>query len=51
MWNEIGKVVFVRGMMEKVYPIYDNMDAENLIKEGTLLAYNILDFYKKLPIN
>ena len=26
MWNEIGKVVFVRGMMEKVYPIYDNMD-------------------------
>lgn len=26
MWNEIGKVVFGRGMMEKVYPIYDNMD-------------------------
>ena len=26
MWNEIGKVVFVRGMMEKVYPIYDNTD-------------------------
>lgn len=26
MWNEIGKVVFSRGMMEKVYPIYDNMD-------------------------
>lgn len=25
MWNEIGKVVFSRGMMEKVYPIYDNM--------------------------
>ena len=26
MWNEIGKVVFSRGMMEKVYPIYDHMD-------------------------
>lgn len=26
MGNEIGKVVFSRGMMEKVYPIYDNMD-------------------------
>lgn len=26
MRNEIGKVVFSRGMMEKVYPIYDNMD-------------------------
>lgn len=26
MWNEIGKVVFSRGMMEKVYPIYDNMN-------------------------
>lgn len=25
----------------------DDIDAENLIKEGTLLAYNILDFYKK----
>lgn len=23
--NEIGKVVFSRGMTEKVYPIYDNM--------------------------
>ena len=26
MWNEIGKVVFGRGMMEKVYPIYDTMN-------------------------
>lgn len=26
MGNEIGKVVFSRGMMEKVYPIYDHMD-------------------------
>lgn len=26
MGNEIGKVVFSRGMMEKVYPIYDNMN-------------------------
>lgn len=25
MENEIGKIVFSRGMMEKVYPIYDNM--------------------------
>lgn len=25
MGNEIGKVVFSRGMMEKVYPIYDTM--------------------------
>ena len=25
MENEIGKIVFGRGMMEKVYPIYDNM--------------------------
>lgn len=24
--NEIGKVVFSRGMMEKVYPIYDTMN-------------------------
>ena len=27
MWNEIGKVVFSRGMMEKVYPVYDTMRA------------------------
>jgi len=27
MENEIGKIVFSRGMMEKVYPIYDNMRA------------------------
>ena len=25
MENEIGKIVFSRGMMEKVYPIYNNM--------------------------
>lgn len=25
MENEIGKIVFSRGMMEKVYPIYDSM--------------------------
>ena len=24
--NEIGKVVFSRGMMEKVYPVYDSMN-------------------------
>ena len=24
MENEVGKVVFSRGMMEKVYPIYNN---------------------------
>ena len=26
MENEIGKIVFSRGMMEKVYPIYDTMN-------------------------
>ena len=25
MGNEIGKIVFSRGMMEKVYPVYDTM--------------------------
>ena len=27
MGNEIGKIVFSRGMMEKVYPVYDTMRA------------------------